>query len=132
MPWTFYDYRNASGRNLIKDWVEGLPQGTRHHLKARLNALINELRFVDALDRSNGVGQLHGECAGLFELVLKVDKTQFRPIGCYGPAKTGEFTLLAGAIEKDGKFTEPSICVTARERASRIHDRKHVCLHDFT
>jgi hypothetical protein len=131
MPWTFYDYVSAGGRNAITDWIRDQPQGTRQKLKARLNALVNELRLAEKLDRQNGVGQLHGPCAGLYELVLFVDKIQFRPIGCYGPARTGEFTLLVGAIEKDGKFTEPDVCRRAHERAARIRDKRHVCIHTF-
>jgi hypothetical protein len=131
MPWTFFDYVTANGRNAIGDWIGAQPHGTRLRLKARLNALLNELRLVERLDRATGVGQLHGDCNGLFELVLYVDKIQFRPIGCYGPAKRGEFTLLIGAIEKGGKFTEPNVCRRAHERAARIHDKRHVCAHRF-
>jgi transcriptional regulator with XRE-family HTH domain len=103
MPWTFFDYVNDAGRNVIRDWVDHQPHGTRARLKARLNALLNELRLMERLDRPS-VGQLHGRCSGLYELVLKIDKIQFRPIGCYGPAKTGEFTLVAGAIERAGNL----------------------------
>jgi hypothetical protein len=131
MPWTFYDYVTGSGRNAIRDWVAGQPQGTRQRLKARLAALINELRLVDKLERANGVGQLRGDCSGLYELIVFVDKIQFRPIGCYGPGQTGEFTLLIGAVEKGGKFTDQDVCRRAHERAARIRDKRHVCIHTF-
>jgi hypothetical protein len=133
MPWTFYHYvaANTSGRDVIVDWIAKQPQGTRARLRAQLNARINELRLVERLDRSVGVGQLHEECSGLYELILKVDKIQYRPIGCYGPAKQGEFTLLTGAIEQGDKFTEPDVCRRAHERASRISDPRYVCLHRF-
>lgn len=131
MPWTFHDYVTDNGRNAIRDWIDGQPHGTRARLKAKLNARINELRLVERLDRSCGVGQLRRDCAGLYELILLVDKVQFRPIGCYGPGKSREFTLLIGAIEKDRQFTEPDVCRRAHERAARIHDERHVCLHRF-
>ena len=131
MAWAFYHYVGANGRDAIKDWIDAQPAGTRKRLKAQLNTRLNELRLADRLERANGVGQLRRECAGLYELILRVDKIQYRPIGCYGPAKNGEFTLLAGAIEKDGKFTEPDICRRAHERAGRIRDKRHVCLHSY-
>ncbi len=131
MAWTFYHYVNDSTRDVITDWIADQPAGTKVRLRAKLNTLLNQLRVVDRLDRATGVGQLRRECGGLFELILFVDKIQYRPIGCYGPAKTGEFTLLAGAIEKGGKFTEPDICRRAHDRRSRIHDKRHVCLHRF-
>src|SRR5688572_12990397 len=124
MPWTFYHYVGANGRDAIRDWIDGQPEGTKKRLKAQLNTRLLELRLADKLERANGVGQLRRECAGLFEVILFVDRIQYRPIGCYGPAKTGEFTLLAGAIEKGGKFTEPDICRRAHERRSRIHDKR--------
>lgn len=131
MAWSFYCYVSDNGRNAIRDWIAEQPQGTRVRLKAKLNALLNELRLAERLDRSNGVGQLHGPCAGLYELIIYVDKIQYRPIGCYGPAKNGEFTLLAGAIEKGGKFTERDICGRAHDQARRIHDKRHVAPYTF-
>jgi hypothetical protein len=131
MPWKFYEYVGGNGRSAVMDWIDGQPQGTRKRLKARLHLLLNELRLAERLDRSNGVGQLRHECAGLYELILFVDRIQFRPIGCYGPAPTGEFTLLAGAIEKGRRFTEPGICRTAHERRQRINDPRHVRQYRF-
>lgn len=134
MPlWTFWDCLSESKRNVIREWIAGQPQGTRQHLKAALNVLLMELEQVDGpFDRACGVGQLHGPCKGLHELILKVDKIQFRVIGCYGPAQRGEFSLLAGAIEKDRVFTEPRICRTAQDRRVRIMgDRRFIVEHDY-
>ena len=133
MPWTFWDCLSESKRNVIREWIADQPQGTRQRLKAALNVRLLELEQVEGpFDRSRGVGQLHGPCKGLHELILKVDKIQFRVIGCYGPAPRGEFTLLAGVAEKDRQFTDSSVCRTAHDRRERIlGDRRFIVEHDY-
>ena len=88
---------------MILDWIATQPAGTRQRLKSALDTTLMILEGIRNLDRPL-VGQLRGKpCKGLFEIKLKVDQTHFRPIGCYGPTDR-EFTLLAGAIEKDRKL----------------------------
>ena len=132
MTWTFYDYLGPSGRNAIRDWIENQPAGTRQRLKARLNTLVAELQNVlePQFDRRHNVGQLRGPCAGLYELTLKIDRIQFRPIGVYGPEQH-EFTLLAGAEERDGQLRPDGVCETAHERSGHIRERNRICLHRF-
>ena len=121
---------SATGRNLIVDWINAQPAGTRQRLKSALNTTLWLLEGHQVLDRPL-VGQLRGKpCKGLYEIVLKVDKTQFRAIGCYGP-KNREFTLLAGATEKDNRFVPHDICDTANRRRQDITKRSHVCAHEF-
>jgi len=128
--WIFLDFITANGRNVITDWIDSQPAGTRQKLKSALNTLLTILEKREDLDRPS-VGQLRGQpCKGLFELVLFVDKIQFRPIGCYGPANN-EFTLLAGAAKKGGNFIPPGVCVTAQTRRQLITQRSHVREHRF-
>lgn len=132
--WTFYDFVTGSGRNAIREWVNGQAKGVSKPLKARLNALIAELELVDGpFDRQHGVGQLRGKpCKGLYEVILKVSKIQFRVLGCYGPRDQGEFTLLVGATERDGSFDPENACETAQQRRGLIAtDRRYVSEHRF-
>lgn len=128
--WRFLNFRSEFGRNLIRDWIDGLPNGTRQRVKARLNALVTELELKETLDRPY-VGQLRGApCKGLYELIMKIDKTEFRVLGCYGP-KPDEFTLLLGTSEKGNKFTNENACDTAQDRGRSIHDSRRVCEHSL-
>lgn len=131
--WTFWDCLTESGRNVIRDWIAGLPQGTKQQVKARLTALLLELEQVEGpFDRARGVGQLRGDpCKGLYEILLRVDRTQFRVIGCYGPQLRGEFTLLMGAVEKGNRFTNPEVCRIGQERRTRIQDRRFIIEHAY-
>lgn len=128
--WTFKDYVTANGRNAITDWIDSQPAGTSKRLKSALNTLLLILEGQERLERPS-VGQLRGKpCRGLFELILLVDKIQFRPIGCYGP-KDDEFTLLAGATENGKKLIPASICDTANTRKQDIKRKERVCDHQF-
>lgn len=132
-PWTFWDCLSDSRRNVIREWIAGQPSGVGPRLKAALNALLLELEQVRGpFDRSHGVGQLRGDtCKGLFELLLKVDRTQFRVIGCYGPRPRGEFTLLLGAVEKGNRFTNSEVCRTGQQRRAKIQDRRFIVEHHY-
>lgn len=79
--WTFRDYVDGDGENLILAWLNERPKD----VKAKINALIRRLELMEKLDRPQ-VGKLDGTCAGLLELRIKgADKIQYRPLCCNGP-----------------------------------------------
>jgi hypothetical protein len=127
MAWTFFEYVGANGRGALRDSFKRLPNGTSQRVEAAVDTLVEELERLncDVFDRSHGVGQLRHVCAGLYELVVKVDRTQYRPIGYYGPEKR-EFTLLGLDIEKDGKLVDDPDCATMKGRRALIINRSHI------
>jgi hypothetical protein len=62
---------------------------------------------------------LHGECAGLGEMRIKLDRVQWRPIGFFGPARS-EFTILLIAKEKGGRFAPRDACSIAQKRKVEV------------
>ena len=90
-------------------------------------AFLTSMKFLraqpeDKWDRPQ-VGQLrHGSCKGLYEIVLKVNGVQHRPIGYYSGKM--EFTIVAFATERDRRFNPPNICDTAQERVAFIKNHK--------
>ena len=131
-PWRFLDFVNQRGENEIHQWLN--QQGPT--VKARINALIRNLEILDrAFDRPDSVGLLRKPpCKGeqLIELIAKIDKVQFRPIGWYGP-EPREVTLLVGAIEKGGRFEPRNACHMAIQRKGLVKsNRRHGRDHDFS
>jgi len=129
LEWTFFEFVSSTGRRAVRDWIGTFPKGTRARVKASVDALVSELQLLpnDQFERENGVGQLRHDCSGLFELVMKVEKIQVRPIGFYGPGRR-EFTLLAGAVEKGNDFEPRTVCETANERKRLVaSDRRFIC-----
>jgi hypothetical protein len=127
MAWTFFEYVGASGRGVVRDWIGRMPNGTRQRVEAQLDALVGELELLDcdAFDRPHGVGQLRHDCAGFFELILKVDRVQYRPIGYYGPARR-EFTLLGMSAERGNVLVDDHDCSKVRGRHATIINRSHI------
>jgi len=88
-------------------------------------AFLARMKFLQALpddgwDRPY-VGQLRGKpCKGLYEIVIKVDKVQHRPIGYFSGIM--EFTIVSFATERDGKLVPSSTCDVAKETIRRIAD----------
>ena len=122
---TFLDYIDSSGRNVIEEWLHGLPMQAR----VEINTRIQYLEVLENLRRPY-TAMLKGECDGLFELRIKHNKIQYRPLACHGPGKS-QVTLLVGAIEKGGRFDPPSACTTAQDRKSQINEPGRTDEHSF-
>jgi len=98
MKYALFDYLTDKGINDFKTWTEKLQKTQRAKLNVRLDMLEQkgpEL-FPQILTGTN--------TAGIQKLRVP-GKIQLRPMLCKGPinVKT-EFTLLIGAIEKQGKL----------------------------
>jgi hypothetical protein len=121
--WTFYDFLDPRGVNLIRKWLEGLPDKARAKINARI-------LFMQAI--ADWPEQYISAIRGwpkLVELRVVSAGNQYRPLGFYGPGKR-EFTLVLGAIEK-GKLPK-RIWETADEnRKIVIADRNRICRHEF-
>lgn len=128
--WSFLDFVDDRGENVIQRWLQGLPPSARNSVKAKMTTRIEYLE-VTPVFRPPHARDLHGECAGLFEIRFK-SNVQYRPLACYGPDTAKEVTLLMGATEREGRFEPPGACLTALRRKALIFaDRRHVCPHDF-
>lgn len=123
---TFKDYVTPDGDNVVQSWLNGTPK----RVKVKINALLRRLEVMERLEMPE-VRMLHGECDGLMELRRESENVQYRPICCYGPGRR-EITILAGAIERGGKFVPPSVCETARRRMAQLTEGSRVCDHDFS
>jgi hypothetical protein len=127
MAWTFRDFVTDRGENVIKEWLDGLPD---KKAKAKINALLSHLE-AESLLRPPEVKKIVG-FDGIYEVCLVRQNTQYRPLGCYGPGET-EFSLLVGAIERGDRITPPSAFQTAVDRRRLIQGgRSATCEHDFS
>lgn len=128
--WLFRDFLSTS-RNEINDWLHKQPDAARAHIDDHIMMLM--LSNTDSLTRQDGVGQLHGRCRGLIELVVPFDRVQYRPIGAYGPRRK-EITLLIGATERDGRLVPRNACETAQKRMTLVKSdvERYSCEHDVS
>jgi hypothetical protein len=109
MNWSFKVFKTGGGRNIMDEWLEGLPEEDQAAIEARI-ALLKGIRvgithYFDKRKDSNKI----------FEIRIKGNRVQYRPLGCFGFGR-GVFTLLMGAKEKDWKLVPKTAVKTAEER----------------
>jgi hypothetical protein len=110
MNWSFKVFKTSGGRNIMDEWLNGLPVEDQAAIEARINLL-----------KGTPVGDIthyfdkRKESEKIFEIRIKGHRVQYRPLGSFGFGQ-GIFIILAGAKEKDGKLKPPTIINTAEER----------------
>lgn len=121
--WAFFDFAELTGKNKIREWLDGLPEVDRGRIDARLLLMEGQARW------SEGWVSKY-VCSGtLFEFRIKGKGVQYRPLGdYYGPRR---FLILAGAIEKGDKIPSSDV-ETALDRHKRAkRNNKHAVPHQF-
>jgi len=108
--WKFNDFLDGRGLNLIRQWLDSLPDKAR----AKINTRILFMQAM-AIWPEQYVSAIKG-WPGLVELRVASTGDQYRPLGFYGPERR-EFTLVLGAIEK-GKL--PARILEAADGNRRI------------
>ena len=124
MPCTFKDRLDQHGENAIRPWLDGLPEKVR----LKIDWILKNVAVADSLypyfKKIAGYD-------GLFEMVVKINKIQYRPLGGYGP-NAGEFTLVLGAIEHNDNLRPPNAFATAAAHVASVKDNTcRVCDHDY-
>jgi hypothetical protein len=105
--WRFYDFLDARGVNLVRQWLDEIPPAAAAKIDARL-------LFMRAIPiwPEQYVSALHGY-PGLVEPRVVASGVQYRPLAFYGPGERA-LTIVIGAVEK-GKIPK-RILETAYER----------------
>lgn len=125
--WVFCDWVQINGetRNVIHDWLDGLPIEDKQAINTRLTTMSRMERWPDTW-----ASDYHG-WPGILELRMNINDTPYRPLGCYGPGpKRWQFTILVGATEERGKIsrillkqaTERKRIITQRCISEHIYD----------
>lgn len=114
MTYKLFDYVDAHGRNLIKDWSESLQKVQRAKLNERLDKLqLHGPDLFPEMMAGSGV-------AGIEKLKVK-GKVQLRPLLCKGPIDIqGEYTLLMGAKEVGNEWSPSDAREVALKRKNAV------------
>jgi hypothetical protein len=124
--WAFYDFISARGVNEIHQWLNS--QEVSAGAKAKINARIASLQGFPIFPE-----QYFSAYKGwddLYELRVVFGGVQYRPFGCYGPARR-QFTILVGGIEKSS--VPKQLLEVACERRKIVYaDSTRVRRHDFS
>jgi hypothetical protein len=120
--WKFYDFLDTRGVNLIRQWLDTLPDKASAKIDARILFMsaiaIWPEQYVSALKGWPGLVELRVGSAG----------SQYRPLGFYGPGR--EFIIVLGAIEK-GKLPRRVLQAAYDNRNIVLADRSRIREHEF-
>lgn len=126
LGWTFYEFINQDGKAPFSIWLSE-QQGNAQA------AIDHRILLMMALDKQQWSLKWIKPYVGhekLFELRITSSKVQYRPLGCYGPGNQ-EFTIVAGAIEKNWKIPKPTLKVAMSRISLVIIDRRWVREYQF-
>lgn len=115
--WTIKTFVTERGTDVIQEWIEDLP------IKAQV-AIDERIRFLALGNNWHRpyAHQLKGY-DGIWEIIIKSENVQYRPLGCFGPGDK-VFSLLIGAREKDNKFVPQNAPKTAEKRKKVIYENE--------
>jgi phage-related protein len=124
MPlWTFFDYVETSGRNPIREWLNGIPDGNR----AKIDYRLTQMAAMRPPWPEKWISKY--QTTELFEFRITGDRVQYRPLGIYwGKLR---YVLLAGAIEKGGKLPRSDVEAAERRLSDLRKDPSHAVIHQF-
>jgi len=113
---TFHDYVDEAGVNIIDDWLAGIPVAAKVKLDKRL---IHLQALPPGQWKRGVVDTLDGDCAGLFEVRAALNNVQYRILGKHTPQR--EPTLLFCFTKTGFKINKvPKLfCLEAFARAAR-------------
>jgi hypothetical protein len=122
--WTFYDFLDGRGVNLIRQWLDGLPAKARAKIDIRLLHMRAKTvwpePWVSALT----------DWPKLIELRIGASGDAYRPLGFYGPERR-EFTIVLGAMEKGKLPTRVLEVADDNRKLVLATSRTRICGHEF-
>jgi hypothetical protein len=116
--WTFRDYADERGVNVIEKWVMAIrPPKKRRKMVGRWDAFLEHIQNLERWP-FKWFTELQG-FPPIFEMKFTVQNIQWRPLGYFGPRRH-EFTFLVGAVEKNDRFVPPTAPEIAVEHKNII------------
>lgn len=123
MPlWTFFDYVEKSGRNPIREWLNGIEEDD----SAKIDYRLTQMTAMRPPWPEKWISKY--KTTDLFEFRI-TGRVQYRPLGVYWGRL--RYVLLAGAIEKGGKIPALDVEKAERRLGDLLKDSSHAVIHQF-
>ena len=113
MPWVWsLRAYNENGQSILDEWYREQTGKVRAAFRVRMQYLLQNKREKWVRPY---YAPLKGACLGLGEVRIHANRVQHRPIG-FVEIEAMEFTLVAFAREKGGKFIPGNTCSVGQRR----------------
>ena len=117
--WRFYTYIELSGRNPIREWIDGLPDPAAiAYIDVRIQNMMGMSTWPEKWISK------YRTTREIYEFRITHNKIQYRPLGTYFGQR--KFLLLAGAIERNDKIPPSDIETAERRLVLAKGDERHV------
>ena len=111
--WTFKVFLDGNGDDVFEDWLEKQDVGAVAKIRARIDFLMITKTWIRPYS-----DVLHGT-DHIREIIVKHNKRQYRPLGCYGPGPQ-VFTILMGTSKKEKRWDPHNAIETAEKRREMV------------
>ena len=120
------DRIGADGRrvNAVRRWIDAQEKPGRVAIDAQLRYL-EETETWTYKEIKKRKGTEH-----IYELIIKANKIQYRPLCFYGPGPR-QLTILLGATEKDWRLEKNADQKAERHREIVLKDRSRIRDHEY-
>lgn len=122
--WAFYSFLDR-GNCVIHKWMDDI--GIKIKAAGKIEARFRYLAFQQSWE-PNLAKKLKGY-DDIFEIRIRYESIQFRPLGCFGPG-ANQFSLLIGAIEKGDVFVPKNAPEVAKQRRELIYKNRSL-IHEY-
>ena len=113
---------------MVHDWLRTLSAKA----KAKINMRIRNLEVLPREQWGDWTGAMTGPAwNGIFEIRIRYDNVQYRPLFCYGPGANAS-TILMGSEERGGDIEPRFAPKTCQLRKAEINGGNHAIRHDFS
>ncbi len=128
--WTFYDFVDLYGTNVIREWLDSLPGVERAKATAQLDMVLNVLRALPQAQWKEPYWKsMTGKgWGGIYEVRFRVKKVRYRVFACFGPQRYN-VTLLLGFDKRGGRGPTKATAYRVQERKDLISDQRHIKPH---
>jgi hypothetical protein len=115
--WKIWCFVSLHGRNDIHHWYETQSAAVQANFDTALDYLREQP--ITGWVRPKASKLAGNPCRHFYEIRIKANNTQHRPLGYFGPGD-GRFTIVFCATEKDKKFVPKDACEQAKKRKDLV------------
>lgn len=120
MPeWTFWDYEDASGENVMMAWRDSFRLNVRTKIRSRCVTTF-AMTNAEGRPREPRWERLQGPYTDLMRTGFEKNGIRHILIACYGNEGRGSIWLLAAGTEHNDRYRPPGILDTALERRANV------------
>lgn len=124
--WIFFEFVSDAGEAQFSLWLHAQPEEAQAAIDTRI---VMMMRLSKQQWSSKWIQPYKGYDK-LLELRITQNKIQYRPLGCFGPDRQ-EFTILAGAKEKNWKIPKPTLATAMSRMQLVLSDRRWIREYQF-